>query len=297
MSETNLAMDGDRRRGTTTNRLGKRVLALGRFGMFVGLVLLLLKLADRLTGFIHAKTFYGEVIVGNAKVLLVVLASTEVMALVEGRGFGRYGLGDRVFARRFAVGAAWGFVALTLLLMVMRLAGVFYFGHVKTHGTDALVFAAAYAVMFFFVAISEETLFRGYALVTLTEAITFWPAVILLAIIFGASHSNHSTESYVGLVFAGAYGVVLAYSFKRTGSLWLAIGIHTMWDYAQSFIYGVPDSGVIIPGGWLAPVIHGPKWLTGGAPGPEGSYLMVLALMAIALAIRKSYATREFPPL
>jgi uncharacterized protein len=297
MSEPSLAMDGDRRSGTTTNGLRTRMLALGRFGIFVGLVLLLLKLAGRITGLIHAKTFYGDVIVGNVMVLLVVLAATEMMALVERRGFGRYGLGDRAFAKRFAVGAAWGFVALTLLLLVMRLAGAFYLGHVKTHGMDALGFAAAYAVMFFFVAISEETLFRGYALVTLTEAITFWPAVIMLAIIFGASHSNHSTESHVGLVFAGAYGVVLAYSFKRTGSLWLAIGIHTMWDYAQSFIYGVPDSGVIVPGSWLAPVIHGPRWLTGGAPGPEGSYLMVLPLVIMAVAIRKSYARKEFPPL
>jgi uncharacterized protein len=296
MNQANQVPKIDGQRGGSAAGLRTRAFALGRFGLFAGLVLVLLKLADHFSGMIHPKSFYGDVTAGNAKVLLVALAATAVMALVDRRGFGRYGLGDPAFAKRFFTGSAWGFVALTLLLLVMRLSGVFYFGHVRTHGVGALQFALAYSVMFFFVAISEEALFRGYALVALTEAITFWPAVIVLAIVFGASHANHATESYVGLFFAAAYGVVLAFSFKRTGSLWLAIGIHTMWDYAQSFIYGVPDSGVIIPGSWLAPSIHGPNWLTGGAPGPEGSYLMVFVLAAMAFAIAKCYAPRKFPP-
>jgi membrane protease YdiL (CAAX protease family) len=275
--------------------LRARVFALGRFGIFVGLVFALLKLAEHFTEKIQAATFYGDVIVGNARVLIVAMAATAVMAAIDKRGFGRNGLGDREFAKRFATGAVWGFVVLTLLLLVMRAAAVFHFGHVRTHGMGALGYAAAYAVMFFFVAISEETLFRGYALVSLTEAITFWPAVIVLAAIFAASHAHHGAESYAGLFFAGAYGAVLAYSFQRSGSLWLAIGIHTMWDYAQSFLYGVPDSGVIVPGSWLAPVIQGPKWLTGGLAGPEGSYLMVLVLAAMAIAIGKCYGPRRFP--
>jgi hypothetical protein len=38
---------------------------------------------------------------------------------------------------------------------------------------------------------------------------------------------------------------------------------HRVGDWAESFLFGVPDSGVVFRGRLLAPVLHGPAWLTG----------------------------------
>jgi hypothetical protein len=61
------------------------------------------------------------------------------------------------------------------------------------------------------------------------------------------------------------------------------MGCHAGWDFAQSFIFGVPDSGTMIAGHILQPTFHGPDWLTGGTVGPEGSVLAIV--MPIALVV------------
>jgi hypothetical protein len=274
-----------------------RVLALGRFALFAVLFFVILKMIERLgTGFgtgLHR--LYWSALFGNLEVAIATLAATFILARMGGRRFGYYGLGKSPCGIRFGLGSACGFAALTLLLSVMRLLGVFYFGPAMQQGSALAGFALVYAALFFVVALSEETLFRGFALVSLTEAITFWPAALVLAFIFGWVHAGHQEESRAGLAFAGLFGVVLAYSFKRTGSLWFAIGLHAAWDFAESFVYGVPDSGVVVPGSWRSPVFHGPAWLTGAAAGPEGSYLMIFVLIGLAIAVRALFPAERSP--
>ena len=86
-------------------------------------------------------------------------------------------------------------------------------------------------------------------------------------------------------------GLILAYSFRRSGALWFALGFHASWDYAQSFVFGVPDSGVWLPGALLHPTIHGPSWLTGGSAGREGSVLALPILAVLALVTHLAFPT------
>lgn len=265
-----------------------RLLALGRFALFAALFYVLLKIFGRLGASFGQRLnrLYWSALFGNLQVAVAALAATAILARMDRRRFGFYGMGKSPCGRRFGFGAAVGFLALTLLLCTMRLLGVFYFGPPVQQGTAFAEFALVYLALFFAVALAEENLFRGYALVSLTDAITFWPAVLVLAVIFGWVHAGHAEESHRGLVFAGLFGVVLAYSFKRTGSLWFAFGLHAAWDFAESFVYGVPDSGVRVPGSWRAPVFDGPSSITGGSAGPEGSYLMMFVLIGLVLAVR-----------
>jgi membrane protease YdiL (CAAX protease family) len=87
---------------------------------------------------------------------------------------------------------------------------------------------------------------------------------------------------------------MLAFSIWRTGSLLWAIGFHFMWDYSQTFIYGVPDSGFVSPEHLLSAKPVGPAWITGGSVGPEGSWFIFLVLAAIALAIHLAFPRRQF---
>jgi len=142
-----------------------------------------------------------------------------------------------------------------------------------------------YAVFFALVAISEEGLLRGYGLVQLSRAISFWPAAIVTSVIFIVLHLGHKTESLVGLAQVGIIGMILAYSFRRTGALWFALGCHGAWDFAETYIYGVPDSGMTSPGAMSHIALQGPSWLTGGATGPEASWLVFPALAGMAAVV------------
>ena len=86
------------------------------------------------------------------------------------------------------------------------------------------------------------------------------------------------------MLCAGCAGLMFAFSLWRTGSLWWAIGLHAAWDWAQSFLFGVADSGSISAHRLLSTRPVGSPWLSGGATGPEGS-IFVLPVMAVIMLI------------
>lgn len=268
-----------------------RLLAAGRFAGFAGLFYSLLQLFSLATSHLHFHSVGWQALAGNLTVAAATLSATAILARLEGSRLSVFGFSGSS-GGPLARGAAYGFGVLTVLLCLMWLATSFQFGVVRWQGVATLETALLYGLLFTAVATAEETLWRGYALVNLVRAVTFWPAALILSLIFGLSHLKHDTETMIGVGFAAAYGVLLAWSFRRTGSLWLALGIHAGWDYAQSFVYGVPDSGVVLPGSLLRASMGSPAILTGGKVGPEGSVLMVLVFAALAGLI-----VRQFRPV
>jgi hypothetical protein len=71
----------------------------------------------------------------------------------------------------------------------------------------------------------------------------------------------------------------------RTGSLWWGIGWHMAWDWGQSFLYGVPDSGGLMQGRLFATHALGNPRLSGGSDGPEGSILCAPILLLTILVL------------
>jgi membrane protease YdiL (CAAX protease family) len=76
---------------------------------------------------------------------------------------------------------------------------------------------------------------------------------------------------------------------RRTGSLWFAVGFHAAWDWGETFVYSVPDSGTVFPGHLLKTSLHGPGWLTGGVVGPEGSLLCFVVIGVVWVAFARRY--------
>ncbi|HTU60556.1 MAG TPA: hypothetical protein VMF89_19025, partial [Polyangiales bacterium] len=74
-----------------------------------------------------------------------------------------------------------------------------------------------------------------------------------------------------------------AFSLWRTGSLWWAIGLHAAWDWAQSFLFGVADSGSVSAYRLMSTHPVGSPWLSGGATGPEGSVFVLPVMLLITL--------------
>lgn len=232
-----------------------------------------------------------------ARVLLVasVLVSTAIMARLEKRSPWSYGLSDRGWAPHFSFGVLVGWLALTLMLAGMRAASHFYFGSQYMHGSALALAAVLSALSFLFdVALFEEITFRGYALYTLADGMGFWPASIVLSVVFAAAHLTNRGEARVGIIAVIFFGLMLCFSVWRTGTLLWAIGFHFMWDYSETFLYGVPDSGFVSPQHLLSAKFAGPNWITGGTVGPEGSWFIFLVLALVALVIHFAYPQRRF---
>lgn len=222
---------------------------------------------------------FGTTAVSEAILFGFFLLASWIMARIEGRTIGDYGLPARgAFGKRFWQGAIIGFAAMTILLASLHLAGVFSFGSMALHGGGILEYGAGWGVAFLFAGFYEEFSARGYPQFTLTTGIGFWPSAVLTSLVFGSLHLRNLGEDWIGALSAGSFGFLFCLILRRTGSLWMAIGFHMAWDWAETFFYGVPDSGFVAPGHMLNPTFHGSKWLTGGSVGPEGSVLVFVIL-------------------
>ncbi len=239
-------------------------------------------------------------LIAEAIPFLITVLVTWIMSKIERRPNSVYGFGDSRGLQRFLAGLAWGVVCLSLLIFTLVKSGLLVINGRVLFGSDVVRYGAIWLFGFFLVGLLEEYLTRGYVQYTLTRglagfyqwafktrhstALGFWTAAVILSCLFGFSHRSNPGESPIGLLSAGLAGMVFCFSLWRTGSLWFAIGLHTSWDWGQSFLYGVADSGLMIQHHLLATHPVGKPLLSGGATGPEGS-IFILGILALITVI------------
>lgn len=217
-----------------------------------------------------------------------------IMSRLERRPLGVYGLPARgVFGKQFWLGCLFGFSEIFVLIGLIAAQGGYSFGSLAEHGGSIAKWALFWGGFFIVVALFEEFFFRGYTLYTLADGVGFWPAAILLAVSFGAVHKQNLGEDWVGVAGVCFVGLFWSFTLKRTGSLWFALGMHASFDFGETFLFSVPDSGMIFPGHLSNATLHGPNWLTGGTPGPEGSVFDFLILAVFFLVFDRLYPARQ----
>ena len=72
-----------------------------------------------------------------------------------------------------------------------------------------------------------------------------WVAILANSVVFGLLHIFNDGVTALAIVSIIICGI--GYSLLRwyTGSIWTAFGIHTMWNFTQNFIFGLPNSGLV----------------------------------------------------
>src|SRR5579862_2118841 len=237
----------------------------------------------------------SELAVKSVTAFFVVLA-TWIVSRMEKRPLADYGIPPRqIFGKRFWEGCVWGFAMLSLILLIIRALGHFQIDSVALAGGAIYRYALGWGAAFLAVAITEEFAFRGYLLFSFSRRIRFWPAALFTSAIFGAAHLGNPGENVLGILPVVEIGSFLCLTIRRTGTLWFAVGYHATWDWAETFFYGTPDSGLIGVGHYLNTSSHGPNWLTGGSAGPEGSIFAFVVLFLCALLIHFRFPKAIYP--
>jgi len=217
--------------------------------------------------------------------LIGALFAAVVLSLLERRSFGEYGLRlQRDSIKHCVQGVAFGIAEISAVLAALAALGCYQFGSLELHGKAIVCWALVWGVVFIAVGLYEEFAFRGYVQFTLAQAIGFWPAAVALSILFGAVHWSNPGETPAGIFGVVLSGLFWCFTLHRTGTLWFAIGMHASFDFGETFLYSVPDSGAIFPGHLSSATLAGPAWLTGGSAGPEAStfdFLVILVFFYI----------------
>lgn len=140
----------------------------------------------------------------------------------------------------------------------------------------------------FYVAVGEETLFRGYLLTGLEQAWGRWLGLGIMAIVFSAFHlsvaSAEETMTLLFVILLSFPGIVLGWSYLQTRALWLPIGIHFAWNFMQDDILNLPGrSGEKILG--AIGQQSGPSWIVGTSYGIEVGLLGIVGMVLLCFGI------------
>lgn len=220
----------------------------------------------------------------------------------------------RIWGVQFGIGALLGLLLVGTVFVAELAAGWLTIRGVGAASVAALVVGLIRALA---VAALEETIFRGALLGYLQRPIGTLGAAAVSSIAFALVHAWNANATplaivnlaVAGALFAGAYlvgrGTAVTFAAEEakahgmdqlTYAIWrglpLPVGLHAAWNFFEGSVFGFPVSGTPRDS-LLAVDVTGPELMTGGAFGPEGGLLGLVAMAGVLLVL---WAVRERVP-
>jgi uncharacterized protein len=176
---------------------------------------------------------------------------------------------------------------LGIVLFGAVIATIWVLGYYRIDGPGTVLGALGVLGAMVAAATTEELIFRGILFRHLERRTGTWIALISTGLLFGLMHlANPNASLWAAIAIAVEAGGMLGAAYVATRSLWLPIGLHLGWNFAEAGIFGTEVSGKASEG-LLDGVLSGPALLSGGGFGPEASVFSLLAgLLATAAFMR-----------
>ena len=225
---------------------------------------------------------------------LIILFSCALSALVvvlycrfaEGRSLFSMGFVRKDAWRHYLKGIAVGFVFFSTVYLTLIATGSVTFDGLNSKASLAML------LLFFFGFViqgaQEEILTRGYFMMSLSTRLPAIAAILISSFTFSVLHLFNSGFGLLAFVNLVLYGVFLAVYMLKTGNIWGVCAIHSVWNFSQGNLYGMPVSGMNILETSLfsSSLVEGKEWLSGGAFGPEGGVITsAVSILAIVLTL------------
>jgi|GEM_PF-1179282 len=139
--------------------------------------------------------------------------------------------------------------------------------------------------------IVEEALNRGYWFQNVKRGWGVVPAIVVTSLLFGGMHLLNPNAEPLGAINIMLSATTYALSLVWLRSLWVPIGWHAGWNFAQFFIAGLPNSGISVSSMELdgttlfVSKTLGAHWLSGGEFGMEASLIRTVVLIAAIIGL------------
>jgi len=192
--------------------------------------------------------------------------------------------------REFAIGGLIGttlYVACVLLLMLLGMYQI-----VGLNPLSIMIPGIAMAVKS---AVFEELVFRGVLFRSVEAMAGSWIAIVISSLVFGFIHLINPDATIGGAVYICIEaGLLFSAAYMVTRRLWIAMGLHMLWNYVQSAVFsGIVSGGVMMPG-LFQTKIEGPDFITGGSFGMEQSLGALIfctgaGIVMLVIAMRRGH--------
>ncbi|TDV48820.1 CPBP family intramembrane glutamic endopeptidase [Actinophytocola oryzae] len=266
-----------------------------RWPAIVRLVLLfvLFFAADLLIGLVLnavSGSAIASLVLGPVLAALALWLYLAVVRFVERRRATELNRPDAV--RGLARGAVIG-----LAMFVVVIGVIAVFGGYEVDGWGSVGAMLASLGVMIGAATIEELIFRGVLFRIIAEMGNTTIALVVSAVLFGGLHLFNPQASVWGaLAIAVEAGLMLGAAFMAFRNLWVPIGIHWAWNFAQQGIFGANVSGSGHSAGLLDASTPGPSWLTGGEFGPEASVVSIIVGLAATVYFLRLAKRRDDVP-
>ena len=153
----------------------------------------------------------------------------------------------------FPAGFALGLALFTTVMLVLWILRAY-----QPSGYGSVAPLAAGFLDALLAAILEEILFRGFLFRLTEKLIGLWGALLFTSALFGAAHAfNPGATLGSSIAIALEAGLLLGAAYAWKHRLWLPIGLHLGWNFAEGSIFGMSVSGGTVKGSLILGTLHG----------------------------------------
>jgi membrane protease YdiL (CAAX protease family) len=188
-------------------------------------------------------------------------------------------------AIHYGLGFLFGFIMMTCTIGIMIITGQVTLGgfNISAGGIGAFIFNL---FMWFPQGASEEVMFRGFMLRSLSRKFRPVTGIAISSLAFSAFHSLNKGYTPLASVNLVLIAVLFALIYHLTGDIWMTSAMHTAWNLSQGNIFGLQVSGNDASNSIITAIYdkNASSLITGGAFGPEGG-LATTAVTAVCLII------------
>ena len=175
-------------------------------------------------------------------------------------------------------GLGIGFLMFSLAVIIAYITGSLGFNGFNSSVNFNLIFI--FLGGFLIQGMSEEVIFRGYFMISLSNRTSLIIAIIINSVMFSLLHLLNPGITLLAIINIILFGVFASIYVLRTNNIWGACAIHSIWNFLQGNFYGFEVSGINTNNSILSfTALENGSLINGGSFGMEGGLAVTLVLI------------------
>lgn len=187
-------------------------------------------------------------------------------------------------------GMLLGIISCTLALAVLLLTGQAY---IVSRDLEFGFQHFWWIITMITVAFGEELLNRSLLMSVLRRSGNIYAVALIPSVIFGLIHLVNPNVTMLSVINIILAGLLFSYMFIKSGNIWMCIGYHFTWNVFQSVIYGLPVSGLNLPG-IIKTEFTVDNIINGGSFGIEGGIMATAVIIAGFIFVKYYYRNIKY---